>query len=103
MQPPRWLTPAWGQLVSVKPRESLPVTFRYQPSERMPQFQQEVAYETLGVRKPLLVMRWPEDAAARPPLRAGSALQGVKIYAPDYDKLGKRRWLPAELSPLETY
>jgi hypothetical protein len=55
------------------------------------------------VRKPLLVMRWPEDAAVRPPLRAGSALQGVKIYAPDYDKLGKRRWLPAELPSLETY
>ena len=55
-------------------------------------------------RKPLLVMRWPEDSGAdRPPLRAESMLHGAQVYAPDYGKLGKASWVPEELPPLETY
>jgi hypothetical protein len=55
-------------------------------------------------RKPLWVMRWPEDGGAdRPPLRAESMLHGAQVYAPDYGKLGKASWVPEELPPLETY
>jgi len=84
---------------------------RYSPPEkRLMHFSLFFVYEPFRpiqnaphARKPLLVMRWPEDAEARPPLRPDSALHGVKVYAPDYDKFGKRSWVPAELPPLETY
>ncbi len=81
------------------------------PQKRLTHFSLFFVYEPFRpiqnaahVRKPLLVMRWPEgDMAARPALRGDSALRAVKIYQPDYQKLGKRSWMPRELPPLQTY
>lgn len=83
---------------------------RRAPAQRMTHFSLFFVYEPFRpiqnaphARKPLLILRWPEDGVNRPALRADSALRGQAIYRPDYREMGKSGWQPEALPPLETY
>ena len=40
---------------------------------------------------PLLIRRWPDNDAPLP--------RGIRLYAPDYERLGEKDWAPQALQP----